>query len=286
MRVSRSFALAVATGAIVFGSAGLANADQDVRAHSGGPRGDDVLVENHEHAHPGDRRDDGGEAGGGQGLDGRGDGASGEDSEERRRGENDQQPCEGEPIYRGEIVPDPGDVRTGQEDSGEADRNLGEGGSGGPPGRTDCSDPPAAPATPGKPLRAEPSTQVHTDPGGDDSADDPRSRSGAGSDIERTTPRVSRSGAETGEVRSDGTSASETGAPTVGQPVSRGASASAPVASVQRADAGSDDDDGAAAAGDGGDGGIGIGGGVLLIGGGGLVAAAAAAVLAARTRRV
>lgn len=300
MRVTRSFALAVVTGAIVFGSAGLAGADHDTGSQPADPPGG-VLVPGGDPDSgsggngPGEvgngpggggPADDGpGDGGNGDGGDGPGEGADGDGRDERRGGGNDRRPCNDDRRSRAELAVDPG--YPGAEGVARGDPptwSLGDGGVGGPPGwighRSHCEDPPQAPTNPGRPPRSEP--DVHADPEHGDTR--------SGSEAAPTDSPGPQAADEPGGPRPEPTpdpATESTVHPSDGRPASHGSSAPAPAPSLQRAEAGTGDgdDDGAAAGSASDDGGLGFGGGLLLIGGGGLLAAAAAAILAARTRR-
>ncbi|MBB3663871.1 hypothetical protein FB384_002775 [Prauserella sediminis] len=291
MRVTRSFALAVVTGAAVFGSAGVAGAGQD----AGHPRGDGgVIVRGLDDLGPVDPGEGPGEPAGGKGDRGDGDDdrGGGKGGHERRGGDNDRPLCEDERMHRGELAVDPDRSRRGQVfDRETADWDLGDGGPGGTQGWFNhwkhCVETPPAPENPGQPPKSEPDADVHADPDRGGTGDD-GAESEAGPGTEHTAQP---------ESSVDGAPAEPPGQPTADRQPQDPAgeesekhlpSSAAPAPSVQRADADSDagSDDGAAAAGAGSDdGGMGFGGGLLLIGGGGLLAAAAAAVLAVRTRR-
>ncbi|MBB3050697.1 hypothetical protein FHS23_001692 [Prauserella isguenensis] len=295
--MTRSFALAVVTGAMVFGSAGLAGADQNAGPPPTDPPGG-VLVPGDDHGSDSGGNGRGGVGngpdGGGHGPDGGGhdaggpaDGGSGEGADERRGGDDDRRPCQDDRRSRGELAVDPDHVASGRGTGGdELEWDLGEGGFDGPPGWvgrwSQCEDPPQAPTDPGTPPRSEPDHDVHADPDRGDTGPGPEAGpTGAPNPHAADEPGVSA------PESTAGSTTDSTAQPADGSPPAHGSSAPVSTPVLQRAETGTGDgDDGAAAAGGASDdGGIGFGGGLLLIGGGGLLAAAAAAILAARTRR-
>ncbi|GAA1215277.1 hypothetical protein [Prauserella alba] len=293
MRVTRSLAVAVVTGAVVFGSAGIASAGQD----SGIPHGDGgVVVQGKDDRDPVDRGEDPGEpAGGEDGLGGGDDRRGrGDGGHERRGGDSDRPLCEDDRMHRGELAIDPDRAR-GASGWDEADWDLGDGRLGGKQGWfshwTHCVETPPAPDNPGQPPKSEPDADVHAGPDDDGGDDGSESESGSDSDtdsgpeVERTERPESHVDGAPAEPTRDATADRHPQDPAGGHSVNHDASSAAPAPSMQRADAGPDDDGAAAAASGSDDGEMGLGGALLLIGGGGLLAAAAATLLAARTRR-